>query len=66
MGCITPLFYCCVRVCCGCYVATASVYRIRLETSLYATVLNKISEILDGVVWTGSISLRMEANDGLL
>jgi hypothetical protein len=27
-GCITPLFCCCVRVCCERYIATAAVYRV--------------------------------------
>jgi hypothetical protein len=28
MVCITPLLYCCMHVCCGCYLATATVYRV--------------------------------------
>jgi hypothetical protein len=27
-SCITPLFYCCMHVCCGHYLATAAVYRV--------------------------------------
>jgi hypothetical protein len=38
-GCITPLFYCCVLVCCRRYLATAAVYSYRLVTGLYATLL---------------------------
>jgi hypothetical protein len=37
--CINPSFYCCVRVCWGRYLATATVYRITaLTAGLYATV----------------------------
>jgi hypothetical protein len=42
-GSITPLFYCCMRVYCGRYLAAIAIQSHRLTTSLYATTLLRIA-----------------------